>query len=85
MHNEERQNKSGRLSPDSSHLEIRIPSHASVLPVLFAIIVTVSIPDLLYSLRNQLIPTKSARPGLLSSLIVLQYVATDHVFLATLI
>lgn len=30
-HNEAWQNKSGCLPPDSSHLEIRIPSHGSVL------------------------------------------------------
>lgn len=77
----ERQNKSGALSPDRSHLQIRIRSHASVL-LLCAIIACVSIPDSLYSLCNQLIITRSSRPRLLASLIVLHCVATERVFLA---
>lgn len=74
----ERQNKSGALSPDRSHREIRTPSHASVL-LLCTIIARVSIPGSLYSLCNQLIMARSSRPGhlhYLLSCIVLQ----QHMF-----
>lgn len=80
-HNEAWQNKSGCRPRDSSHLEIRIPSHGSVLLFLFAIIVTpVSIPESRYSLCNQLITTKLPRLGLFSLLIASQSVALDCFF-----